>query len=102
MPDDKVSAALYAIYAFQLTILPLIVWVVLLQAFVKGRIRLHPIAIAITMPVGFAVAWFSATKSELLAPYFEKDSLYVIPPLLVVVVCVILFGLLNTCLLRKS
>jgi hypothetical protein len=93
MPDDKVSAALYAIYAFQLTILPLVFWVFLISGsrWVRRRTKIKPFALAASIVLGFVVAWMTATQPDWLGPYIEEDSNYVIPPLAVILVSGIMF-----------
>jgi len=104
MPDDKVSAALYAIYAFQLTILPIVFWVFIVSGsrWVRYRTRIQPAAIAVSILLGFLVAWVTATQPDWLAPYIEEDSNYVIPPLAVIIVCGVAFYCLNVFLPERS
>jgi hypothetical protein len=104
MPDDKVSAALYAIYAFQLTILPLVTWVFFASGtrWVWKRTQVRPSAAAASIILGFIVAWITATQPEWLAPYIEEDSNYVIPPLAVIIVCCAVFFTVNLCLPERA
>ena len=104
MPDDKISAALYAIYAFQLTILPIVFWVFLIGGtrYVCGRDGVSHWAVLFSVLAGFVVAWITATQPELLGPYIEEDLNYVIPPLAVILTCSLIFFPLNVMLANRA
>lgn len=75
--EEKISAVLYAVYAFQLAITPS----VLVALFSVSSMKAWHVCISVI--TGLCVAWYIATKQEPFA-FVGQDSWYVFPPLAVV------------------
>jgi hypothetical protein len=106
--EDVISAALYAIYAFQIAIAPA-VFAAVLASRKKGPDSLignglSPAAVALSTLVGIATAGIAATQSKWFERWLDPDSLYVFPPLAAFTASVIVFVLVSVAsrLLRKA
>ncbi len=90
---DRISQALYAIYAFQLAIAPTVFYVLFSKHVKSGRL-LNPAPVIFSTLVGLSLAWMTATAD---APWIgvSDASWYVIPPLWVVSMSAITFALVQ-------
>jgi hypothetical protein len=77
---DIISQAIYAVYAFQLSITPTVWFVIFLQK--NTTHKLNPLPVLTSTTTGLVLAWYTATAAH---PWFgiSPDSWYVIPPLFV-------------------
>jgi hypothetical protein len=87
--EDLISAALYAIYAFQLSIAPTVFYVLFSRQLHDG-VKLSPTPVILSCATGLAFAWLTATST---VPWFglPDASWYVIPPLAVAVSSMLVF-----------
>lgn len=94
---NNISAALYAIYAFQIAILPSVLTSMNFgntQAFKFLRTRLRPFPVIVSTIAGLVTAAAAATQTDFLGRYIPEDSVTVFPPLAVIVVTAVVFMVL--------